>query len=294
MREEISLLGASEIRELADQLDLIPSKGLGQNFVHDSNICEKIVRLAGIESSDLVIEIGPGLGSLSLSIARTGARLLAVEIDQRLAMRLPETLQEHGVAAGAYRVIKKDAMNLTRDELSSEVGSASAVRLVANLPYNVSVPVVLHILQMDLISSAMVMVQSEVASRLAAKPGSREYGVPSAKVAWFADANLSDSVGRAVFWPVPRVDSSLLQLITHPPLADESLRKLTFAVIDAAFNQRRKMLRGALARLIVQHLPGAEPAEILEAANIDPKARAESISIEGFLAIARAILRAAR
>lgn len=290
MSGEISLLGATEIRELANELGIVPSKGLGQNFVHDSNICEKIVRLAGINQSDLVIEIGPGLGSLSLSIARTGAKLLAVEIDKRLAARLPRTLQDHGVKAESFAVISKDAMELTRDELLSHIDQVSSVKLVANLPYNVSVPVVLHILEMNLISSAMVMVQSEVATRLAAKPGSKEYGVPSAKVAWFADAELSDSVGRAVFWPVPRVDSSLLQLKTHPPLADERLRALTFTIIDAAFNQRRKMLRGSLTRLMAQEVPGVDPEEILREARIDPTARAESIGIAGFLAIAQAIL----
>lgn len=291
MSGAISLLGATEIRELANELGIVPSKGLGQNFVHDSNICEKIVRLAGIDQSDLVIEIGPGLGSLSLSIARTGAKLLAVEIDTRLAARLPRTLQEHGVEISSFAVITKDAMALTKEELLSQIDGAQTVKLVANLPYNVSVPVVLHILEMNLISSAMVMVQSEVATRLAAKPGSKEYGVPSAKVAWFADADLSDSVSRAVFWPVPRVDSSLLQLKTHPPLADEELRKLTFTIIDAAFNQRRKMLRGALTRLISEEVPGADPAQVLLDAGIDPTSRAESISITGFLAIAQVILR---
>lgn len=169
----ISLLGATEIRELADQIGVTPSKALGQNFVHDSNICEKIVRLAGVTERDLVIEIGPGLGSLSLSIARTGARLLAVEMDRRLAQRLPTTLIEHGMAKESFAVIGKDAMTLTVEEIDRQREGRAEVRLVANLPYNVSVPVLLHVLEMQVISSAIVMVQSEVAERLAAKPGSK-------------------------------------------------------------------------------------------------------------------------
>jgi 16S rRNA (adenine1518-N6/adenine1519-N6)-dimethyltransferase len=285
----ISLLGAIEIRKLAVELGVTPKKGLGQNFVHDSNICEKIVRLAGITERDLVIEIGPGLGSLSLSIAKTGARLIAVEIDKRLAARLPRTLIEHGVSDETFTVIAKDAMELGIDELQSHRHLSRSVRLVANLPYNVSVPVLIHILKMELIASAMVMVQSEVAIRLAALPGSKDYGVPSAKVAWYATARLSDSVPRAVFWPVPRVDSSLLQLEVHPPLASESLRELTFAIIDAAFNQRRKMLRGSLAKFIQDRLPGANVEGVLEKAGIDSTARAESLSVTDFLAIARVI-----
>ena len=285
----ISLLGASEIRQLAQSLDLIPAKGLGQNFVHDSNICEKIVRRAGISERDLVVEIGPGLGSLSLSIARTGAFLLAVELDKRLAERLPVTLSQHGVAADSFAVLAKDAMKLTATEITERRSGGGEIRLVANLPYNVSVPVLLHILSMEVIASAIVMVQSEVAERLAARPGSKEYGVPSAKVAWYADAALGDSVPRAVFWPVPRVDSSLLELKTHRPLAGERERLRTFEIIDLAFNQRRKMLRSSLAR----HIEGIDPTisveDVLQQAGIEPTARPESISIEGFLAIARAL-----
>ena len=283
--KEISLLGAIEIRQLASELDLIPSKSLGQNFVHDANICEKIVRLAGIEEGDRVIEVGPGLGSLSLSILRTGAHLTAVEIDKRLAQRLPVTLQEHGADPTSFAVINKDAMGLD----ISDLGGATSHRykIVANLPYNVSVPVILHLLQLQISSYAMVMVQSEVATRLAARPGNKEYGVPSAKVAWYASATLSDDVPRKVFWPVPRVDSSLLALEVHPPLADEELRKVTFKVIDHAFNQRRKMLRSSLSRL---QPDGHSIEDVLLHAGIDPTSRAESLSIEGFLAIARELV----
>lgn len=291
---KISLLGATEIRQIAEELGVVPSKSLGQNFVHDSNICEKIVRLAGITSKDRVVEIGPGLGSLSLSIARTGAHLIAVEIDDRLARRLPQTLRSHGVEDGAFTVIVKDAMELTVQEIEGSVPAKGSIKVVANLPYNVSVPVLIHLLEMERIESAMVMVQSEVARRLAAKPGSKEYGVPSAKVAWYADATLSDHIPRAVFWPVPRVDSSLLQLHIRRAISGEEDRHLTFEIIDAAFNQRRKMLRGSLSRLIAERAPDLGVEEILERAGIDPTARAESISVEGFLSIARAIRATAR
>ena len=283
MRQEISLLGAKEIREIATSLDLVPSKGLGQNFVHDANTCEKIVRLAALKDSDPVVEIGPGLGSLTLALLRAGAAVTAVEIDKRLASRLPQTLREHGATDESFEVITKDAMQLRSEEI------AEGSLLVANLPYNVSVPVILHILSMARISRAVVMVQSEVATRLAAQPGSKEYGVPSAKVAWFADAAIADRVSAKVFWPVPRVDSSLLTLRAHSPLSSEADRELTFKVIDTAFNQRRKMLRSSLESLISQYLPNQSSEEVLELSGIKPTERAESIQIEGFLAIAKTL-----
>lgn len=288
MTKEISLLGATEIRQIAAELSITPSKSLGQNFVHDSNICEKIVRLAGIEESDLVLEVGPGIGSLSLSILKSGAHLLAVEIDKRLAGRLSETLIAHGADESSFSVMATDALRLTKDEILAENVTSRKMRIVANLPYNVSVPVILHLLEMEIFESAMVMVQSEVAVRLAARPGSKDYGVPSAKVAWYSKAELSDDVPRAVFWPVPRVDSSLLSLAIHQPLASEELRVLTFKVIDLAFNQRRKMLRSALAKLESELDSGAEKIEThLVRAGIDPTSRAESLGIEEFLSIAR-------
>ncbi|MGA0865866.1 MAG: 16S rRNA (adenine(1518)-N(6)/adenine(1519)-N(6))-dimethyltransferase RsmA [Candidatus Nanopelagicaceae bacterium] len=285
----ISLLGATEIRKLADELALIPSKGLGQNFVHDSNICEKIVRLADIGADDLVIEVGPGLGSLSLSIVKKGAKLIAIEIDKRLADRLPKTLIEHGVDQESFTVIAKDAMEIKRAELTTLGGESRPLKLVANLPYNVSVPVLLHFLEMEIFSDALVMVQSEVAQRLAAPPGSKEYGVPSAKVAWYADARLSDSIPRTVFWPIPRIDSSLLRLTMHQPLENETLRRSTFAIIDAAFNQRRKMLRSSLSPMLKELVPDSSPERVLESSGIDPTSRAESLSVDQFLTIARTI-----
>lgn len=285
----ISLLGATEIRKLADELALIPSKGLGQNFVHDSNICEKIVRLADIGADDLVIEVGPGLGSLSLSIVKKGAKLIAIEIDKRLADRLPKTLIEHGVDQESFTVIAKDAMEIERAELTTLGGESRPLKLVANLPYNVSVPVLLHFLEMEIFSDALVMVQSEVAQRLAAPPGSKEYGVPSAKVAWYADARLSDSIPRTVFWPIPRIDSSLLRLTMHQPLENETLRRSTFAIIDAAFNQRRKMLRSSLSPMLKELVPDSSPERVLESSGIDPTSRAESLSVDQFLTIARTI-----
>lgn len=288
MSRAISLLGATEIRQIAEELSVTPSKSLGQNFVHDSNICEKIVRLAGIQSGDLVLEIGPGIGSLSLSILKSGAELVAVEIDRRLADRLTETLVAHGADQNSFSVIATDALKLSKEEISRQNPTARKMRIVANLPYNVSVPVILHLLEMEIFQSAMVMVQSEVAVRLAAAPGSKDYGVPSAKVAWYAKAQLSDDVPRAVFWPVPRVDSSLLSLQIHGPLASEELRVLTFKVIDLAFNQRRKMLRSALAKLESELESGGEKIEThLIRAGIDPTSRAESLGIEDFLSIAR-------
>jgi 16S rRNA (adenine1518-N6/adenine1519-N6)-dimethyltransferase len=289
---EISLLGAAEIRRLALELDLSPSKGLGQNFVHDSNTCEKIVRLAELSSDDLVLEVGPGLGSLTLAILRSGARVKAVEIDQRLASLLEKTAKEHGYLAETKKleVLNKDAMNLNREDLKG------VTKLVANLPYNVSVPVILHLFELNAISSALVMVQSEVAARLAASPGSKTYGAPSVKLNWYGDAKVVDKVSRTVFWPEPRVDSSLLLIKRKADSIDgirlndggfdrhdESLRIKTFEVIDLAFNQRRKMLRSSLAKML------KEPTEILERAGVDPTARAESLAIDDFVAIAKTI-----
>lgn len=289
---EISLLGASEIRRLAKELDLTPSKGLGQNFVHDANTCEKIVRLADLSSSDLVLEVGPGLGSLTLAILRSGARVRAVEIDTRLSSLLENTAKAHGYLPDSKKleVLNKDAMNLNRADLQG------VTKLVANLPYNVSVPVILHLFELDAIKTALVMVQSEVAARLAAAPGSKIYGAPSAKLKWYGDAKVVDKVSRSVFWPEPRVDSSLL-LITRKvdsidgarsnnggfDIRDEPLRLKTFEVIDLAFNQRRKMLRSSLAKLL------KEPSEILEQVGVDPTDRAESLTIDDFVAIAKKI-----
>ena len=211
----VTLLGANEIREIATSLDLHPAKSLGQNFVIDANTCQKIVRLAVINRGDHVVEIGPGLGSLTLALLQATDRVTAIEIDQRLAHQLPITSHAHGVQEGQLTVINQDAMKVF--ELPDV-----PTKLVANLPYNVSVPVLLTFLErFPTITSGVVMVQTEVAERLAAKPGSKVYGVPSAKAAWWSDMILADSVSRSVFWPVPNVDSSLVKFIRHEPLGDE-------------------------------------------------------------------------
>ena len=274
----ITLLGANEIRQIAQELDLHPKKSLGQNFVIDGNTCQKIVRLAAVIPSDHVVEIGPGLGSLTLAILQQTNSVTVIEIDQRLASRISQTVTEHGVA-------KLNVMNI--DALSVTEIAGSPNKLVANLPYNVSVPVLLHFLEnFPSIKSGIVMVQSEVAMRLAASPGSKNYGAPSAKAAWWSDVSLSDSVSRKVFWPIPNVDSSLVSFQRHEPLGDEALRKGTFKVIDLAFGKRRKMLRAALAELFTS---SAAAESALREIDIDPTLRGESLSVNDFLRIAKLV-----
>jgi 16S rRNA (adenine1518-N6/adenine1519-N6)-dimethyltransferase len=274
----ISLLGAAEIRSLAEQLDVHPAKSLGQNFVIDANTCQKIVRLAVISQGDHVVEIGPGLGSLTLALLQATNKVTAIEIDQRLAKQLPITAKEHGVDDGKLQIMNQDAMQVFDIP-------GNPTKLVANLPYNVSVPVLLNFLErFPSITSGVVMVQTEVAERLAAKPGSKTYGVPSAKAAWWSDMILADSVSRSVFWPVPNVDSSLVKFVRHQPLGDESLRRRTFELIDRAFGQRRKMLRAIYADIY----GGSAAAETaLLSAGVEPTTRGESLSIEKFAAIAK-------
>ena len=274
----ISLLGATEIREIAEKLELHPTKSLGQNFVIDANTCQKIVRLAVISQGDHAVEIGPGLGSLTLALLQATNKVTAIEIDQRLATQLPITAAEHGVPSGALNVINQDAMKVFDIP-------GNPTKLVANLPYNVSVPVLLTILErFPSITSGVVMVQTEVAERLAAKPGNKTYGVPSAKAAWWCDLVLSDSVSRSVFWPVPNVDSSLVKFVRHEPLGDESLRVRTFELIDRAFGQRRKMLRAIYSDI---YGGSGEAETALASAGIDPTIRGESLSVERFAAIAK-------
>ena len=274
----ISLLGATEIREIAEKLELHPTKSLGQNFVIDANTCQKIVRLAVISQGDHVVEVGPGLGSLTLALLQATNKVTAIEIDQRLATQLPITAAEHGVPSGALNVINQDAMKVFDIP-------GNPTKLVANLPYNVSVPVLLTILErFPSITSGVVMVQTEVAERLAAKPGNKTYGVPSAKAAWWCDLVLSDSVSRSVFWPVPNVDSSLVKFVRHEPLGDESLRVRTFDLIDRAFGQRRKMLRAIYSDI---YGGSGEAETALASAGIDPTIRGESLSVERFAAIAK-------
>jgi 16S rRNA (adenine1518-N6/adenine1519-N6)-dimethyltransferase len=274
----MSLLGAGEIRELAATLDLKPSKSLGQNFVHDGNVCRKIVRTAGVTSSDIALEIGPGLGSLTLAMLEEAQSVIAVEIDARLAGQLPITVAAHTDRAHLLTVINEDALTL-------KALPADPTVLVANLPYNVSVPVFLHLLEIfPSLRSGVVMVQAEVADRLAAKPNSKEYGIPSVKAAWWADVMGAGSVSRNIFWPQPNVDSKLVAFTRRATPGDEELRKKVFAIIDLAFAQRRKMLRSALSSMY----GGSAVAEaVLTEAGIDPTLRGESLDIHGFCAIAK-------
>jgi len=274
----MSLLGAGEIRELAAKLDLKPSKSLGQNFVHDANVCRKIVRTAGVTSSDIAVEIGPGLGSLTLAMLEEAQSVIAVEIDARLANQLPITAASHTDRAHLLTVINEDALTL-------KTLPADPTVLVANLPYNVSVPVFLHLLEiLPSLRSGVIMVQAEVADRLAAKPNSKEYGIPSVKAAWWADVTGAGSVSRNIFWPQPNVDSKLVAFTRRTTPGDEELRKKVFAIIDLAFAQRRKMLRSALSSMY----GGSAAAEaVLTQAGIDPTLRGESLDIHSFCAIAK-------
>lgn len=274
----MSLLGAGEIRELAAKLDLKPSKSLGQNFVHDANVCRKIVRTAGVTSSDIALEIGPGLGSLTLAMLEEAQSVIAVEIDVRLANQLPITAASHTDRAHLLTVINEDALTL-------KTLPADPTVLVANLPYNVSVPVFLHLLEiLPSLRSGVIMVQAEVADRLAAKPNSKEYGIPSVKAAWWADVTGAGSVSRNIFWPQPNVDSKLVAFTRRATPGDEELRKKVFAIIDLAFAQRRKMLRSALSSMY----GGSAAAEaVLTQAGIDPTLRGESLDIHSFCAIAK-------
>jgi 16S rRNA (adenine1518-N6/adenine1519-N6)-dimethyltransferase len=273
----MSLLGAAEIRELAEALDLKPSKSLGQNFVHDGNVCRKIVRTAGLTPTDIALEIGPGLGSLTLAMLEEAQAVVAVEIDSRLANQLPITVAKHSERADILTVINQDALTLKSLPIDPTV-------LIANLPYNVSVPVFLHLLEiLPSLRSGVVMVQAEVADRLAAKPNSKEYGIPSVKAAWWADVTGAGSVSRSIFWPQPNVDSKLVGFKRRETPGDEELRKKVFAIIDLAFAQRRKMLRSALSSMY----GGSAAAEaVLSAAGIDPTLRGEALDIHGFCAIA--------
>ena len=274
----MSLLGAAEIRELAALLDLKPSKSLGQNFVIDANVCRKIVRTAGLTSTDVALEIGPGLGSLTLAMMQEAKAVVVVEIDKRLAEQLPITAAKHADDPGKLTVINKDALQIDSLPIDPTV-------LIANLPYNVSVPVFLHMLEkFPTLRTGVVMVQAEVADRLAASPSTKEYGVPSVKAAWWADVTGAGVVSRQIFWPVPNVESKLVAFTRRETPGDEALRLRTFAIIDLAFAQRRKMLRSALS----SRYGGSAPAEaVLTAAGIDPTLRGEALDISAFVAIAQ-------
>jgi 16S rRNA (adenine1518-N6/adenine1519-N6)-dimethyltransferase len=276
------LLGPVEIRRLAQRLDLRPTKTLGQNFVHDPNTIRRIVRAAELAPDESVLEVGPGLGSLSLGILAGSGHLTAVEIDPRLAAELGETVCSVAPAlADRLSVVVTDALAL------SELPDPQPTALVANLPYNVSVPVLLHLLAtFPSIRHGLIMVQLEVADRLAAPPGSKVYGVPSAKLAWYGPAKRVGIVPRNVFWPVPNVESGLVRFSRGDFPAREGIgRAEVFAVIDAAFSQRRKMLRSALAGWAGSP---ADATRILTAAGVAPTARGETVDIEGFIRIAAA------
>ena len=276
---EATLLGATEIRALAASLNATPTKKLGQNFVIDPNTVRRIVTQAHVSESDVVVEIGPGLGSLTLALLPNVAKVLAVEIDPVLAGALPSTIALHAPKLkDNLTVINADAMRIT--ELP-----AAPTHLVANLPYNVSVPVVLHFLEtFPSLTEILVMVQAEVADRMAAVPGSKIYGVPSVKMAWYGEVTKAGSVGRNVFWPAPNVDSGLVRLVRKERDIDPALRELTFTIVDAAFGQRRKTLRTALGSALgsPQIVEG-----ILRDAGVDPGLRGEQLSLQDFVAIAQ-------
>ncbi|MGB7361739.1 MAG: 16S rRNA (adenine(1518)-N(6)/adenine(1519)-N(6))-dimethyltransferase RsmA [Rhodococcus sp. (in: high G+C Gram-positive bacteria)] len=280
----VQLLGPAEVRTLAAELGVRPTKTLGQNFVHDANTVRRIVSAAGVGPGDTVLEVGPGLGSLTLALLDVVHGVVAVEIDPVLAQRLPRTVADRAAErAERLTVVEADALRVTRDDI---VGEPTA--LVANLPYNVAVPVLLHLLALiPTLRTALVMVQSEVADRLAAPPGSKTYGVPSVKAAYFGDVRRAGAVGRSVFWPVPKVESGLVRIDRHSDpqwSMDQNFRRTLFTVVDAAFAQRRKTLRAALAGW------AGSPAEAerrLLAADIDPSARGETLDVSAYVRLAR-------
>lgn len=272
-----ALLGPAEIRDLAGRLGVRPTKTLGQNFLHDGGTVRKIVRIADLRPGERVVEVGPGLGSLTLGLVEAGASVVAIEIDPLLAGQIADTVQSRFPEAD-FEVVLSDAMDVT--ELPGEPPTA----LVANLPYNVAVPVLLTMLQrFDSLERVLVMVQAEVADRVAAVPGSKIYGIPSVKAAWYASARRAGTIGRNVFWPAPNVDSALVHLVRREPPSTTAPRELVFAVVDAAFAQRRKTLRAALSGLFGS---GAAAETALRAAGVDPSARGETLVVEQFARIA--------
>lgn len=282
--ESAQLLGPVEIRQLAEKLDVTPTKKLGQNFVHDPNTVRRIVAAAELSADDHVIEVGPGLGSLTLALTDTVAKVTAVEIDDRLAAELPATMAWRAPQfAERLHILNRDALKITRGEIDEPTA------LVANLPYNVSVPVLLHLLAtFPSIRRVLVMVQAEVADRLAAEPGSKIYGVPSVKAAFYGDVRRAGHIGRNVFWPAPKIESGLVRIDrfepgTEPWSLGEESRKQVWPLIDAAFAQRRKTLRAALSGHFGS---GAAAEEALRAADIDPSLRGEKLDIVDFIRLA--------
>lgn len=277
MTHQVELLGGADIRELAAKLDVKPTKKLGQNFVTDPNTIRRIVAAAKLKGDETVVEIGPGLGSLTLGLLEQADKVIAVEIDPKLAGELEQTIAKRAPGCD-FTLVRGDALRVT--ELP-----AAPKALVANLPYNISVPVLLHFLEtFESLQFGLVLVQAEVAHRLAALPGNKVYGTPSVKLAWYAEANLAGNIGRNVFWPIPNVDSALVYFVKREtPLGDEALRLKTFDVIDGAFSQRRKTLRQALADWAGSP---ANAEEILLRAGIDPSKRGEQLDVHDFVKIA--------
>jgi 16S rRNA (adenine1518-N6/adenine1519-N6)-dimethyltransferase len=275
------LLGGSDVRALAQGLGLRPTKARGQNFVVDANTVRRIVRTAGVGPDDVVVEVGPGLGSLTLGLLPQVRRVVAIEIDPVLAAALPGTVSgRRPDLVDRLEVVRADALAVRA------VPGPPPTALVANLPYNVSVPVLLHLLaRLPSLRTLLVMVQAEVAERLAAPPGSKVYGVPSVKAAWYAEVTRAGQVGRAVFWPSPNVDSGLVRLQRRPEPVNRAGREAVFAVVDAAFAQRRKTLRAALAGWAGSP-DGAERA--LRRAGVDPRARGEQLALRQFVDLADA------
>jgi 16S rRNA (adenine1518-N6/adenine1519-N6)-dimethyltransferase len=277
-----ALLGPADIRELAAALGVRPTKQRGQNFVIDANTVRRIVRTAEVEPDDVVVEVGPGLGSLTLALLEAADRVVAVEIDDVLAAALPATIAARmPERAPRFSLVHEDAMHV------QELPGPAPTALVANLPYNVAVPVLLHMLErFPTIERTLVMVQSEVADRLAARPGNKVYGVPSVKANWYTDVKRAGAIGRNVFWPAPNVDSGLVSLVRRAePVPTTASRQEVFAVVDAAFAQRRKTLRAALAGWAGS--PAAAEAALV-AAGVSPQARGESLTVEEFARIAEA------
>ncbi|MCQ9343928.1 16S rRNA (adenine(1518)-N(6)/adenine(1519)-N(6))-dimethyltransferase RsmA [Corynebacterium sp. 153RC1] len=281
METHVALLGPQEIRTLAEALEVQPTKKLGQNFVHDPNTVRMIVAAAEITEEDHVIEVGPGLGSLTLALLDTAHQVTAVEIDPRLAAQLPITVAQRAAqVADRLTIIERDALKIQEQDIHQPTA------LVANLPYNVSVPVLLHLLRIfPSIRRVLVMVQAEVADRLAATPGSKIYGVPSVKAAFYGSVRRAGSIGKNVFWPAPKIESGLVRIDCFAPgespwPVTEELRAQVFPIVDAAFAQRRKTLRSALKPLV--------GAEVLEAAGVDPSRRGETLGVEEYIRIALA------
>ena len=278
---ESSLLGPAEIRELAAELDVTPTKKLGQNFLHDPNTVRRIVAAADVSPDDHVVEVGPGLGSLTLGLVDTVASVTALEIDPRLAGRLPATVSKFAPEfAGRLTVVNTDALQVTRDDFVE-----APTALVANLPYNVSVPVLLHVLaELPSIRRVLVMVQKEVADRLAAQPGSKIYGVPSVKAAFYGDVSRAGTIGKNVFWPAPNIESGLVRIDVAPD-APRDLRETVFSLVDAAFAQRRKTLRSTLS---VVYGSAATAEAALREAGIDPGLRGEKLTVDDFIRLGKA------